>query len=421
MSGPFPIFVINLKSSPNRKANISGQLDALDLDYQFIEAVDGSQFTPHEIVKKYGEQVFYTNTYNHQRMTLGSLGCLFSHIKFYELMIENNIPIACVLEDDAELSPHLPEVLNAPVLQKVPWGTLLLGHYSMYGKSFNKGAETVYWKKRVCRDHYIARVAEFPFTTIGYVVKLSTARKLLDLSYPIRMPADWVTGNTELVGDILRVITPPCIVSNTEYRKKSTVRNASDTEIPLELQRETPTLSLMRRLTVGAADIILGTREQRAAAVFDNDKNPTTHRPIKWRFRKSSNTRKSLNLDDEDNKTAIASENRKHSRSNINYTTRKIMQSWKANQLRRKNKLSAMIKGQWKIQKNLWYRIKKARSIKHSLKLTWRLIFKVFTMFFSVSIYLVQDINRTLYYGKGLSFIRMSIKKLGLSKYTRVI
>ena len=421
MSSPFPIFVINLKRSPNRKANISKQLDALGLDYQFIEAVDGSQFTPHEIVEKYGEQVFYTNTYNHQRMTLGSLGCLFSHIKFYEVMIENNIPIACVLEDDAELSPRLPEVLNAPALQQVPWGTLLLGHYSMYGKSFNKGAETVYWKKRVCHGHHIARVAEFPFTTIGYVVKLSTAKKLLDLAYPIRMPADWVTGNTELVGDILRVITPPCIVSNTEYRERSTVRNAPDTEIPIELQRETPTLSLMRRLTVGVADIILGTREQRAAAAFDNDKNPTTHRPIKWRFKRSSNIRKSSNLDDRDNKTNTLPERRTDSQSNINHKTLEIVRYWKANQVRRKNKLSAMIKRQRKTQKKLWHRIKKSHSIKHSLELTGRLIFRVLAMFFSVSIYLIQDINRTLYYGKGLSFIRISIKKLGLSRYTRAI
>ena len=421
MSSHYPIFVINLKRSPNRKANISGQLDALGLDYQFIEAVDGAQFTPYEIVEKYGEQVFYTNTYNHQRMTLGSLGCLFSHIKFYELMIENNISIACVLEDDAELSPRLPEVLNAPVLQQVPWGTLLLGHYSMYGKSFNKGSETVYWKKKVCNGHYIARVAEFPFTTIGYLIKLSTAKKLLDLAYPIRMPADWVTGNTELVGDILRVITPPCIVSNKEYREKSTVRHDSDTEIPIELQRETPTLSLMRRLTVGAADIILGTREQRAAAAFDNEKTPTTHRPIKWRLRRTSNTRKSSNLDDDHNESDITSEDRTHSESSIKHKTNEIVRYWKANQVRRKNKLSSMIKGQRRVQKKLWHRIKTARSIKHSLKLSWRLILKVMVMLFSASTYLIQDINRTLYYGKGLSFIRMSIKKLGLSKYTRVI
>ena len=323
MSSPLPIFVINLKRSSNRKANISKQLDSLNLDYQFIEAVDGTKFTPYEVVEKYGEQVFYTNTYNHQRMTLGSLGCLLSHIKFYELMIDKNIPIACVLEDDAEVSPLFPEVLNSVVLQKVSWGTLLLGHYSKYKKSYNKGAETVYWKKKVCPNHYIARVAEFPFTTIGYLIKLSTAKKLRDLAYPIRMPADWVTGNTELVGDILRVITPPCIVSNQNYRQESTVRDDSDSEVPIELQRdtpqsgrgsrekstagngnankvpaelqrETPSLSLTRNLTVGLANYVLGTREQRAAAAYDRDEKPSTYRPIGWKLAQSSRADKTL-------------------------------------------------------------------------------------------------------------------------------
>ena len=476
MSSPFPIFVINLKRSHNRKANISKQLDALNLDYQFIEAVDGTQFTPYEVVEKYGEQVFYTNTYNHQRMTLGSLGCLLSHIKFYELMIDNNIPIACVLEDDAEVSPLFPEVLNSTALQKVSWGTLLLGHYSKYRKSYNLGAEAVYWKKKVCPGHHIARVAEFPFTTIGYLVKLSTAKKLLDLAYPIRMPADWVTGNTELVGDFLRIITPPCIVSNkdyrqestvredsdsevpiefqkdvpepnTDYRKKSTTGNGNSTQVPVELQRETPSLSLMRNLTVGLANCILGTREQRAAAAYDRDEKPSTYRPIGWRLTQSSKvsksvnrkrkasthrpadwqlkqnsqTKKSLVPDAEDSTTSNSPRVDENLRPKLKQKTHALIKNTKKHRTRYIDMLSKQIKRRWNKQKTLWNKMKTSRSAKTSLTFALRLVSNTFIIFFSGLYHLIQNINRTIYYGKKFSIIRIYIKKIGLFRYTRVI
>ena len=50
-SSPFLIFVTNLKSSVDLRANISKQLEILKLDYQFIEAVDEAQFTHYEIIE----------------------------------------------------------------------------------------------------------------------------------------------------------------------------------------------------------------------------------------------------------------------------------------------------------------------------------------------------------------------------------
>ena len=57
---------------------------------------------------------------------LGALGCLLSHVKVYNLMIDNNIPKACVLEDDAQFPPTLPEILVD--LQKVPYDILMLSY-----------------------------------------------------------------------------------------------------------------------------------------------------------------------------------------------------------------------------------------------------------------------------------------------------
>ena len=416
---PFPIFVISLKRSLNRRINISRQLKALELEYQFIDAVDGSQFTHYEVIEKYGEQVFYSNTYDHQRMSLGSLGCLLSHIKLYELMIENNIPVACVLEDDAELSPCFAEILNTAILQKVSWGTLLLGHYSRYRKSYNQGAEAVYWKKRVCHDYHIARAAEFPLTTIGYLIKLPTAKKLLNLAYPIRMPADWIVGNTELVGDILKIITPPCIVSNKDYRRESTIAN--NTEALEELQRNSSIPSLPRRLTVGLANIVLGSKEQRAAAAYDRNQKPSTYRPAEWQLAKNSITKQPLTSDTMNGNDCTPSQNSIHLGSKLGQKIHELIKYLRAHQARRLSMLSLIIKARWRMQRTLWYRISNTRSIKVFFNLISRSVLNLFMMFCIASFYLIQDINRTLYYGKQFSTFRIYIKKTGLFKYTRAI
>ena len=415
---PFSIFVINLKRSPERKANISKQLDDLALDYQYIEAIDGTQFKPYEVVEKYGEQVFYTNSYNKQRMTLGSLGCLLSHIKFYELMIRDNIPVACVLEDDAELSPRFPEVLKSRTLQKVSWGTLLLGHYSMYRKSFNKGAEAVYYKQRVCPGHFIARPAEFPFTTIGYLVKLSTARKLRDLAFPIRMPADWVTGNTELVGDPLKIITPPCIVANKEYRKKSTIKGCTDVTVPPALQKETPTLSLKRHLTVGLANIVLGTREQRARATFDGNKMPSTYSPVEWRMKSAAatNSYPKPNITTSGGRGFSGFHTREIKRKML-----KPMKRWVKNQSHRMRVVLNIIRRRLEIQGMLWHELRESCSVKEFFYINLKFVLNIPIMFFSILVYLIQAVNRTVYYGIVFSTIRIYIKKMGFYKYTRVI
>ena len=124
MSCP-PIYVINLKRTPERKLYMQRQLDALNLNYQFIEAVDkydlvsktyrtalARQLDIDEshmefLYRSWSEINFLTNP----SRRLGSLGCLLSHVKVYNLMIDNKIPKACVLEDDACLPSVFPEIL----------------------------------------------------------------------------------------------------------------------------------------------------------------------------------------------------------------------------------------------------------------------------------------------------------------------
>ena len=135
-----PIYVINLKRTPERRLSIQRQLDAFDLHYQFVDAIDkfdlrSSQYRS-KISRMSGiDKANMEYKYSHSkankeqgRSRLGHLACLLSHIKTYNLILQNNDNIACILEDDATLLPTFPEVLKT--VFKPEWDILMLSSHS---------------------------------------------------------------------------------------------------------------------------------------------------------------------------------------------------------------------------------------------------------------------------------------------------
>ena len=107
------------------------QLDAFGLDYRFVE-VDvfdryelESETYRIRVARMLGiDEQALENKYaavinsvkNHRRNKYPQLAALaigLSHVKVYNLMIENNHKLACILEDDARLLPTFPKVLKA--------------------------------------------------------------------------------------------------------------------------------------------------------------------------------------------------------------------------------------------------------------------------------------------------------------------
>ncbi len=104
------IFMMNLKRSPERKVYMEHQLQDLGLDFEYIEAVDGSKLTEAEI-----DQLCDRNAIAQHPDWLkpGALGCSLSHYYIYKNIVENNIPYALILEDDVELDDNLPQMIQA--------------------------------------------------------------------------------------------------------------------------------------------------------------------------------------------------------------------------------------------------------------------------------------------------------------------
>ena len=235
-----PIYVINLKRTPERKLYIQRQLDSFGLEYQWIEAIDAQNFKDSELAG-----VDLNDNYQP-----GAMACLLSHAEFYNRMIQNNHSIACVLEDDAQLLPSFPDILNYENLAKEDWEILLLCHHSnitfellfkyyRYAKVRTRfvlwdatclGATVENFPKKCIKDHYIATPCKYsqglmPKTTTAYLVKLPAAEKMRDIAFANQKSiyADDITGCAYAFGISLRVMTPPCVTPSIIYLKNSLV------------------------------------------------------------------------------------------------------------------------------------------------------------------------------------------------------
>lgn len=117
MHTQIPIFVISLARAPERRATISAHLDALGLQYRIVEAVDGSLMSEQERNALLSPGVRYVP---------GVIGCYLSHIRAYEEILRENLPLALILEDDACLNPRIAPAIRQGELQFTDFDYCLL-------------------------------------------------------------------------------------------------------------------------------------------------------------------------------------------------------------------------------------------------------------------------------------------------------
>ena len=238
-----PIYIISLRRTPERRLNMQRQLDAYNLKYHVIEAVDAYNFQEAELKVLDIENPYQAGDTN----PLSALGCLLSHIKFYDQVIQNNHKIACVLEDDAQLLPSFPDILNSEKLQQKKWEILLLAHQSgtvaellnsyyshntkikkqrfrLYDK-YILGALPSNFSQKICKGHYISKTSEHTKSTLNYLIRPSAAKKLKEiaLAYKDYVYIDDLVGDQKVSGIDTKLITPPCTRPNITYLRHSLI------------------------------------------------------------------------------------------------------------------------------------------------------------------------------------------------------
>ncbi len=103
-----PVVVISLPRSADRRAHVAAHLGGLGIPYRLFDAVDGATLSA-------AQRARYGPT-----MPAGAMGCAESHLAVLRVAAQGDDAFVCILEDDAELSAPVVELLDAAALARLP-------------------------------------------------------------------------------------------------------------------------------------------------------------------------------------------------------------------------------------------------------------------------------------------------------------
>lgn len=162
-----PVFIINLDSSPERYLHAEQQLQALGIQPQRFRGVYGKDLNSAEVDACYDKSA--NLQYFRRSLSPGEIGCYLSHRGVWQMMVEQNIELAIVLEDDIEVDPRLPQAMTQ-IASLHGWDHIKL--------SDDRNAAG-FQSKQLENNFSLVNFKQVPNCTTGYAVSLSGAHKLL--------------------------------------------------------------------------------------------------------------------------------------------------------------------------------------------------------------------------------------------------
>lgn len=214
------VFAINLAQRTDKRERLLGECQQHHIAVEIVDAVDGRQLSAQELL-----QLAYD--YPQSGLTLGEIGCALSHLAIYKRMIDENCPLAMVLEDDIVLKPGINAVMNAiEEREKTNHAPqiYLLSPSHFYLETF---------KKPLCPGYFVHRIAD-AYYGYAYIINQPAAKALYNFLRPVAYEADrW--GYFQQLG-LARVdcIVPPVVGT---FDQKKTASDLESDRKPLILKR----------------------------------------------------------------------------------------------------------------------------------------------------------------------------------------
>jgi glycosyl transferase, family 25 len=205
-----PVYVINLKHDLARRNHTTTQLNDLGIHFSIIDAVDGNQYSNEEIYNNNDFEVWKCGALS-RYLLKGEIGCALSHLRIYKKIIDEDIEMACILEDDNEFAGEFKFFLEKENLITANWDLLYLGHNSKIPLCETKETQSINKKKMDLKEFFIGTPLEIPLGSYAYLIRKETARILLNKAYPLKMPIDVLMGSSSTIGVKIFLISPPCV------------------------------------------------------------------------------------------------------------------------------------------------------------------------------------------------------------------
>lgn len=206
-----PIFIINLPQSTERLEACINSCQKLGLTAEVFVATNGREILDHPENNHdlFSKVVLQDQTHidlplgRHVTMddplSPGEVGCALSHLRLYQEILDRKLEYALVLEDDAILKEPCVATLKAIVERKDQWDIVQLSHDS--------GIRRFFWTRSIKLTDEISMRREgmgfldplfnrrrCSYLTSCYLINAKACKKLIELGYPVRFPADFLLG-----------------------------------------------------------------------------------------------------------------------------------------------------------------------------------------------------------------------------------
>ena len=180
-------FVISLPESKDRQAWIANHLGERGLPYEIIDAVDGRNMSvkDHPVYDGVKRRLFFGTD-----LKGGELGCLLSHIRCYQKIIDDNLDMALVFEDDVQLDKDFASVL-AYVQEHTDKFEIM--RFLGSKKVMERGGRRVF---EVCDGYHAVRLPTTPGGAHATLLTRNGAEKMLRHLKKTAYPIDTMLGRS---------------------------------------------------------------------------------------------------------------------------------------------------------------------------------------------------------------------------------
>lgn len=184
-AGKVGAYVINLDRAKERWEFIKPQVEALQIPYERVSAVDGNKLSK-KFINEIVDEVSYTKFFR-MPPEIGTIGCSLSHEKVWKKFLESGNEFALIFEDDVKFDPiKLRETVKFSVENSGLWDILSFeSNHHGYPQKIAK-----FTSEKFDDTEYLV----FYMTNVkhagAYLVGRQTVKKLLEKFYPIKMPLD---------------------------------------------------------------------------------------------------------------------------------------------------------------------------------------------------------------------------------------
>jgi glycosyl transferase family 25 len=245
------IFIINLKKDIDRKAHLITICKKHNLDYRFIEAVNGNLLDKSEINEIYSEEKAIKQI--GKPLTKGEIGCALSHLSIYKTMVKENIEKAIIFEDDIDIDDNFNKVIkHIDNLQK-DWELVLLG-YNAYIKKEEDNISSYRYQKTLVEHYKSVRLLDKAYSAYAYLLNLKGAKKLIGYLETLTQPIDYLTGDENYINvyalkpRIVRVNPQLDITSNLQDEREKIHKEYNTLNSQENVEKKTKKVSILKNI-----------------------------------------------------------------------------------------------------------------------------------------------------------------------------